>query len=910
MSKRKPLGYWTYDRCFAEAKKYKLKADFKKNAAGAYDAAKDKGWLAEYTWLENRPLKWTYETCFEEAKKYKIRSDFSKGAGAAYRIALNNGWLNEYSWFEEVQKPGGYWNYDTCYEEAKKYKSRGEFALKSSTAYDHARRRQWLDKYSWFVSDAKPAGYWTYETCYDEAKKYKTRSEFSKQSGSAYNVARRNHWLDDYTWFEKKFTWTYEKCLEVAKRFNTKRDFQKGHPGAYSASIKYGWIKHFDWMIKARVNVISDNVDNVYLYFFDNYNAVYIGRTINTKRRDREHIFNTDSDAVAKFAVEHNCPVPPMVILEDCLSLEQGQEREDYWVNYYRDHGYYVLNKARTGIGIGALGNIAGVKWTKKRCYEEAKLYSYRKEFQRGSVGAYTQALKRGWLKDYTWFERPRNWNQKWDRDSCYEEALKYNKPSQFEDNSPGAYRAAKKNGWLVDYTWIEYTVKPASYWTYERCYEEAKKYKSRGELKNKVNTAYRTARTNGWIDDYTWFVKYWEPKWNKETCYEEAKKYKIRTEFHKNNGSAYAAALKKGWIKDYTWFVVKSNPMIYWTYERCVEESKKYKLRSDFRKGSPIAYRVAKRRNWIEEFSWLNISNVWTYQECYDLAHGYYYKKDFREAHPSAYRFSLKNGWISTFTWLKTNRHLYWTKERCFEMAKKCSTKKEFARKRKAYDTACENGWINNYDWLIDTITDDANRNRKWTKDACYEEAKRYTSKSAFEKSNGSAYSAASKNGWLKDYNWFEELKIPKSYWTYEKCYEEAQKCHTLKEFYRGYEKAYRVAKEKGWVKDYTWFVEPTHQIKWTYETCLEKAKTCHSKIEFETKFSGAMNVARRNNWLKDYTWFKRPTTMNSKWSYDSCKEESQRFNSRGAFAKGSKAAYLKAWKNGWLDDFFPKNE
>ena len=69
-------------------------------------------------------------------------------------------------------------------------------------------------------------------------------------------------------------------------------------------------------------------------------------------------------------------------------------------------------------------------------------------------------------------------------------------------------------------------------------------------------------------------------------------------------------------------------------------------------------------------------------------------------------------------------------------------------------------------------------------------------------------------------------------------------------------------------------------------------------------------MNVARRNNWLKDYTWFKRPTTMNSKWSYDSCKEESQRFNSRGAFAKGSKAAYLKAWKNGWLDDFFPKNE
>ena len=400
---------------------------------------------------------------------------------------------------------------------------------------------------------------------------------------------------------------------------------------------------------------------------------------------------------------------------------------------------------------------------------------------------------------------------------------------------------------------------------------------------------------------------KYWEPKWNKETCYEEAKKYKTRTEFQKNNGSAYAAALKKGWIKDYTWFVVKSNPMIYWTYERCVEESQKYKLRSDFRKGNPVAYRVAKRRNWIEEFSWLNISNVWTYQECYDLAHGYYYKKDFREAHPSAYSFSLKNGWISTFTWLKTNRHLYWTKERCLEMAKKCSTKKEFARKRKAYDTACENGWINDYDWLIDTITDDENRNRKWTINTCLKEAKRYTSKSAFKKGNGSAYCAALKNGWLKDYTWFEELKIPKSYWSYEKCYEEAQKCHTLKEFYRGYEKAYRVAKEKGWVKDYTWFVEPITQIKWTYETCLEKAKTCKSKVEFETKYSGAMNVARRNNWLKDYTWFERPVAKNLKWTYETCKKEASKYTSRGEFFKGSKTAYSKSSKNGWLNDFFP---
>ena len=162
------------------------------------------------------------------------------------------------------------------------------------------------------------------------------------------------------------------------------------------------------------------------MYYFEKYDAVYVGRTINKKRRDREHIFNTESDAVARFAMRHNIAVPSMIILEENLTLEKGQEREDYWVNYYKEQGYNILNSGRTGVGLGSLGSLAGIKWTKDKCFEEAKKYSYRKEFQRGSVGAYTRALKRGWLKEYTWFKRPQSWNQKWNQESCYDEALKY----------------------------------------------------------------------------------------------------------------------------------------------------------------------------------------------------------------------------------------------------------------------------------------------------------------------------------------------------------------------------------------------------------------------------------------------------------------------------------------------------
>lgn len=50
----------------------------------------------------------------------------------------------------------------------------------------------------------KPRGYWDYKTCYEEAKKYKRISDFQKKSRGAYCSARENGWLKDYIWFNNK----------------------------------------------------------------------------------------------------------------------------------------------------------------------------------------------------------------------------------------------------------------------------------------------------------------------------------------------------------------------------------------------------------------------------------------------------------------------------------------------------------------------------------------------------------------------------------------------------------------------------------------------------------------------------------------------------------------------------------
>ena len=68
--------------------------------------------------------KWNYDTCLEEAHKYKSRFEFQKKCSGAYYAALRNGWLDDYDWFETKLQS---WDYDTCLEESRKYKSRGEF---------------------------------------------------------------------------------------------------------------------------------------------------------------------------------------------------------------------------------------------------------------------------------------------------------------------------------------------------------------------------------------------------------------------------------------------------------------------------------------------------------------------------------------------------------------------------------------------------------------------------------------------------------------------------------------------------------------------------------------------------------------------------------------------------------------
>ena len=496
---------------------------------------------------------------------------------------------------------------------------------------------------------------WTDETCREEAKKYKSKMEFLRGSSGAYKFASKNGLLETFEWFEEikkpNGYWTKARCREEALKYSSKKEFLNGCHAAHAAAAKRGWLDEYTWLIDKRVDIIKDKIDSVYVYIFEETKAAYVGRTLmrRQRKRDKEHIFNQDSDNVARYAKEHHVSVPKMQILESELTLEEGLKREDYWRNWYEQQGYTMLNKSATGIGKGSLGAISHGKWSRKRCYKEAQKYKSISEFENANASACIAARRNGWLDDYVWFIKL--WEQKWNKNACYEEAKKYKTRTEFQKGSPSAYSKALKKGWIDEYTWMtSRQQKPMNYWNKETCYEEAKKYTSRKNFEDHCKGGYLKAVKNGWIDDYTWFsIKQKNHYWNKETCYEEAKKYKTASEFARNAVRAYGLARSNGWTKDYTWF----EKPFRWTKELCEVEARKYSKRSHFKKGSPGAYKNARENSWLDEYTWFEEkprNNYWNKETCYEKAQRYKTRTEFHKANPSAYYVTLKNGWLDEF--------------------------------------------------------------------------------------------------------------------------------------------------------------------------------------------------------------------------------------------------------------------
>jgi superfamily II DNA or RNA helicase len=196
--KTMPNGYWTKEKCIESAKNFEKLSDWFKNEYNAYDAAYRNGWLnecCENLIVNNNRGYWTKEKCIESAKKYQTQQEWIKNEETAYQVARRHNWLDI---CESHMIKRNIWSKEKCIESAKKYQTKGEWIKYDKKAYQAARHNNWLDDCYFHLSNKiKSSGYWTKEKCLKEAKKYKLRNDFKNYSGGAYQAARKNGWLDE-----------------------------------------------------------------------------------------------------------------------------------------------------------------------------------------------------------------------------------------------------------------------------------------------------------------------------------------------------------------------------------------------------------------------------------------------------------------------------------------------------------------------------------------------------------------------------------------------------------------------------------------------------------------------------------------------------------------------------------------
>lgn len=402
------------------------------------------------------------------------------------------------------------------------------------------------------------------------------------------------------------------KTIEESKKYSSRVSFSKGSYGAYRVAKKNGWLDEMTWL--NRRNVYRDLVDCVYKYHFVNENSVYIGRTIYPELRDRQHR-TREKDTVNRFSKDNNTEIPKMEIIEEGLTVLQGAEREKYWAKYYKNKGVKLINKQPCG----SLGLMCNGKWSKRKCFEEAKKYKLRSEFQKNASQAYHISMQNGWIEEMTWFPKNREHpNGYWrNKENFLKEARKYNTKKELEKGNLAAYNAGWKYGYFDDVTWFKNgrkNRKHKGYWSKkENVIEESKRFNNRTEFKRKSGNAYNSAVKNKWINEMPWLDQnnnklpkgYWK---NRENMMAEAKKYKTKEEFQKGNLTAFLAAHKYGYIDEMWWLVKqKQHKKGYWTYKHIEEEALKYSTKTEFFKGNQTAYRAALKLGIIDDFFMLN---------------------------------------------------------------------------------------------------------------------------------------------------------------------------------------------------------------------------------------------------------------------------------------------------------------
>lgn len=459
--------------------------------------------------------------------------------------------------------------------------------------------------------------------------------------------------------FEEKYGrkpnrhWTYERCYEIAKKYEWLSDFVKNGRNVYDISLKQGYIKDFTWLKRhydENETIIIARKHYIYGYFFPEFNAVYVGLTMNLEKRHKGHC---RLGSVFNFCQDKGVDIPKPIIIESDLTLEESKSRECYWIDYYRELGYNLLNKHKGG-SIGFLNRVMVGNGT--------EVFINKARVVHGNVYDYSKVVYKN-CKTKICIICPIH-GEFWQTPQSHLFGRKCKYCSGFTDTDIFVQKSIIKHGDIYDYSNVDYKG------SVEKVNIMCKKH---GLFQQSPRDHLQGCGCPKCGLEKNHITK---RKWGYNECKEESKRYSSRKEFHDLSPSAYKNSVRYGWIEE---FIPIKRPTKFWnssSREQFIDNSKK--VHGDKYDYSKVEYVNSKTKVCIicskhGEFWQLPSDHK---RGCGCIRCG------IERGTPNIVRYRTK-----------------WTYERCKEAGQTCNSRKEFEKKfRGAYERSRRNGWLDEF--------------------------------------------------------------------------------------------------------------------------------------------------------------------------------------------------------------------
>ena len=431
--------------------------------------------------------------------------------------------------------------------------------------------------------------------------------------------------------------------------------------------------------------------------------------------------------------------------------------------------------------------------WNLKTLLDSSSPYTTISSWSKADMGAYIAARKLGLVDQVTKHmlthaQSISKGRTKWTLEACLKSAKQHTKRFDWEKCDPIAYGASKRHGWYEQcVAHMPLAKKRNNFWNEESCLAEAQKYKNISSWVKANGSSYQVAQLNPkWFKECTAHMdRLWQKKWTVETVLDDAKKYSTLQDWVKSS-TGYGAALKLKIIKEATahmnknpkWFGVSKVHQILQSYDlEYVDEQMfddcrdKRKLPFDFyipslslllehhgtqhqrgwqgrgaddikrrdeikkkyAKDNGFNYlaieewnisnpaemeaiilsmiakinpqlKLAKRNLSAEELSKTEAKSKFNLESLKGIASQYESRVAFKRGNEPAYNFACRNDYIDSIcghmmskAQAQSEGLTKWTKEKVIKSAAKFKTAREWcSTEGSAYNAACKNGWLN----------------------------------------------------------------------------------------------------------------------------------------------------------------------------------------------------------------------